>query len=47
VIYGSALVLVVAFAPRGIAGLIADMRRALRTARSTDSPTDSPEDRHG
>jgi len=47
VIYGSALVLVVAFAPRGIAGLIADMRRALRIARSTDSPTDSPEDRHG
>jgi branched-chain amino acid transport system permease protein len=47
VIYGSALVLVVAFAPRGIAGLIADMRRALRTARSTDSPTNSPEDRHG
>ena len=47
VIYGSALVLVVAFAPRGIAGLIADMRRALRTAKSTDSPTDSPEDRHG
>jgi branched-chain amino acid transport system permease protein len=43
VIYGSALVLVVAFAPRGIAGLIADMRRALRTARSTGSP----EDRHG
>ncbi len=43
VIYGSALVLVVAFAPRGIAGLIADMRRALRTARSTDSR----EDRHG
>jgi branched-chain amino acid transport system permease protein len=38
VIYGSVLVLVVAFAPRGIAGLIADMRKALRTARCKSSP---------
>src|SRR5262249_11327308 len=30
VIYGSVLVLVVAFAPRGIAGLIADVRRSWR-----------------
>jgi branched-chain amino acid transport system permease protein len=38
VIYGSVLVLVVAFAPRGIAGLIADLRRALRSAGAAVAP---------
>ena len=36
VIYGSVLVLVVAFAPRGIAGLIADARRWLQRARRAE-----------
>jgi len=34
VIYGSVLVLVVAFAPRGIAGFVADLRRRLRWERT-------------
>ena len=33
VIYGSVLILVVAFAPRGIAGIVADLRRRLRSRR--------------
>jgi len=42
VIYGGVLILVVAFAPRGIAGLFADLRD-----RFSRSPTISPERAHG
>lgn len=42
VIYGAVLILVVAFAPRGIAGLFADLR-----ARFSRSRTISPERAHG
>ena len=45
VIYGGALVLVVAFAPRGIAGIFVDLRRRLGSSRAPASPT--PERRHG
>jgi branched-chain amino acid transport system permease protein len=44
--YGSALVLVIAFAPRGIAGAIADMNRWL-LRRSGSSRTAAQEARHG
>ena len=37
VIYGSVLVLVVAFAPRGIAGLIDDLRQSIRSKRNLTS----------
>jgi branched-chain amino acid transport system permease protein len=40
VIYGSVLVLVVAFAPRGIVGVLADLRRALRRARRAEAPAE-------
>ena len=42
VIYGAVLILVVAFAPRGIAGLFADLRARLSRSRTT-----LPEDAHG
>jgi branched-chain amino acid transport system permease protein len=42
VIYGGVLILIVAFAPQGIAGLIADLR--LRLARVRRRP---PERAHG
>jgi branched-chain amino acid transport system permease protein len=45
VIYGSVLVVVVAFAPHGIAGIFADLRRRFRFAR-TAAPASS-EQRHG
>ena len=45
VIYGSVLVLVVAFAPRGIAGIVADLRQRFRPAGSPMPP--SPERTHG
>jgi branched-chain amino acid transport system permease protein len=41
VIYGSVLVLVVAFAPRGIVGVLADLRRALRRARRAEAPAEA------
>ena len=40
VIYGGVLVLVVAFAPRGIAGLIADARRLVRRFRDSVAATE-------
>jgi branched-chain amino acid transport system permease protein len=45
VIYGCVLIVVVAFAPRGIAGLVGDLRRRLRPPRAA-APA-SPEHRHG
>jgi branched-chain amino acid transport system permease protein len=45
VIYGSVLILVIAFAPRGIAGILADLRRRLRPAAVAASP--SPERGNG
>jgi branched-chain amino acid transport system permease protein len=45
VIYGGALVLVVAFAPRGIAGIFVDLRRRLGSSRAPAPP--SPERHHG
>jgi branched-chain amino acid transport system permease protein len=44
VIYGSVLILVVAFAPRGIAGLVADLRRRFQPPGPSLAPT---EQRHG
>ena len=41
VIYGSVLVLVVAFAPRGIVGLLAGLRRWGRRARRTEAPAEA------
>jgi branched-chain amino acid transport system permease protein len=41
VIYGSVLVLVVAFAPRGIAGVLADLRRWGRRSRRTEAPAEA------
>jgi len=41
VIYGTVLILIVAFAPRGIAGLLSDLRARLGRPRST------PETAHG
>ena len=43
VIYGCVLIVVVAFAPRGIAGLLADLRARLRSRR--DEAAGQP--RHG
>jgi len=45
VIYGSVLILVVAFAPRGVAGILTEMRRLARSHRS-DRPA-TPESGHG
>jgi branched-chain amino acid transport system permease protein len=45
VIYGSVLVVVVAFAPRGVAGIVADLRQRFRFARAA-APA-APERRHG
>ncbi len=45
VIYGSVLILVIAFAPRGIAGILADLRRRLRPLAAAASP--SPERGNG
>jgi branched-chain amino acid transport system permease protein len=42
VIYGCVLILVVAFAPRGIAGVLADMRRLGRRARRTEATAEAP-----
>ncbi len=42
VIYGSVLVLVVAFAPRGIAGVLSDLRRRLRSERETPETPETP-----
>ena len=41
VIYGSVLVLVIAFAPRGIAGLLADLRRWLLRPRRAEPPAEA------
>ena len=41
VIYGGVLVLVVAFAPRGIAGVLSDLRRWGRRARRTEGPAEA------
>jgi|HubBroStandDraft_6_1064221.scaffolds.fasta_scaffold07035_5 branched-chain amino acid transport system permease protein len=45
VIYGCILILVIAFAPRGIVGIFADLNRRLRAGK-TDAPA-SLEQRHG
>jgi branched-chain amino acid transport system permease protein len=42
VIYGSVLVLVVAFAPRGIAGLLTDLHRWGRRACRAEAPAEAP-----
>jgi branched-chain amino acid transport system permease protein len=42
VIYGGVLILVVAFAPRGIAGVLADLRRLGRRARRTEATAEAP-----
>jgi branched-chain amino acid transport system permease protein len=42
VIYGGVLVLVVAFAPRGIAGVLADLRRWGRRARRAGATAEAP-----
>jgi len=42
VIYGGVLVLVVAFAPRGIAGVLTDLRRLGRRARRTGATAEAP-----
>jgi len=42
VIYGCVLILVVAFAPRGIAGVLADLRRLGRRARRTEATAEAP-----
>jgi branched-chain amino acid transport system permease protein len=44
VIYGSVLIVVVAFAPRGIAGIVADLRRRFRPPGASPA---SAEQRHG
>jgi branched-chain amino acid transport system permease protein len=44
VIYGSVLIVVVAFAPRGIAGFVIDLHRRLRPSGGAPA---SPEHRHG
>jgi branched-chain amino acid transport system permease protein len=41
VIYGSVLVLVVAFAPRGIVGVLTDMLRLWRRARRAEAPAEA------
>src|SRR6185312_76342 len=45
VIYGSVLILVIAFAPRGIAGLLAALHRRLRPSKA--AAPESPERNHG
>jgi branched-chain amino acid transport system permease protein len=45
IIYGSVLVVVVAFAPRGIAGIVHDLQQRFRPPRP--EPPEAPEQRHG
>jgi branched-chain amino acid transport system permease protein len=42
VIYGSVLIVVVAFAPRGIAGVLGDLRRWGKRARRAETPAEAP-----